>query len=116
MFHGPQKPQLLTNQVAVSLSRPAPASRPLPTVLIAPQPLPGWCPNGSDNVRLVLCLFARFSYRLVLGMKNYLCHFNDIILPVKYNPFSVVRIPFHKEIEFGFDYSLYFWRMESVLR
>ena len=49
-------------------------------------------------------------------MKNYLCHFNDIILPVKYNPFSVVRIPFHKEIEFGFDYSLYFWRMESVLR
>ncbi|XP_061259854.1 transcription elongation regulator 1-like protein [Bos javanicus] len=43
LFHGPQKPQLLTNQVAVSLSRPAPASRPLPTVLIAPQPLPGGC-------------------------------------------------------------------------
>ncbi|MXQ94367.1 hypothetical protein E5288_WYG001210 [Bos mutus] len=70
LFHGPQKPQLLTNQVAVSLSRPAPASRPLPTVLIAPQPLPGWCPNGSDSVRLVLRLFASFSYRLVLGMKT----------------------------------------------
>uniref|UniRef100_A0A452EYZ2 Transcription elongation regulator 1-like protein n=1 Tax=Capra hircus TaxID=9925 RepID=A0A452EYZ2_CAPHI len=50
LFHGPQKPQLLTNQVAMSLSRPAPASRPLPTVLIAPQPLPGRCPNGSDDV------------------------------------------------------------------
>ncbi|DAA14943.1 TPA: transcription elongation regulator 1-like [Bos taurus] len=53
LFHGPQKPQLLTNQVAVSLSRPAPASRPLPTVLIAPQPLPGGChsslrPLGSS--------------------------------------------------------------------
>ncbi|XFF91867.1 PREDICTED: transcription elongation regulator 1-like protein [Capra hircus] len=52
LFHGPQKPQLLTNQVAMSLSRPAPASRPLPTVLIAPQPLPGGChsslkPMGS---------------------------------------------------------------------
>lgn len=70
LFHGPQKPQLLTNQVAMSLSRPAPASRPLPTVLIAPQPLPGRCPNGSDDVWLVLCLFAWFSYRLVLGMKT----------------------------------------------
>ncbi|XP_055281867.1 transcription elongation regulator 1-like protein [Moschus berezovskii] len=53
LFHGHQKPQLLTNQVAVSLSRPAPASRPLPTVVIAPQPLPGGChsslkPMGSS--------------------------------------------------------------------
>ncbi|KAF4019350.1 hypothetical protein G4228_010750 [Cervus hanglu yarkandensis] len=41
LFHGHQKPQLWTNQVAVSLSRPAPASRPLPTVVLAPQPPPG---------------------------------------------------------------------------
>lgn len=70
LFHGHQKPQLWRNQVAVSLSRPAPASRPLPTVVLAPQPPPGWCPDGSDNVRLVFCLFAQFSYRLVLGMKT----------------------------------------------
>ncbi|KAB0347369.1 hypothetical protein FD754_012226, partial [Muntiacus muntjak] len=42
LFHGHQKPQLWTNQVAVSLSRPTPASRPLPTVVLAPQPPPGY--------------------------------------------------------------------------
>ncbi|XP_072596533.1 transcription elongation regulator 1-like protein isoform X2 [Vulpes vulpes] len=39
-FHGHEKPHLLANQVALSLSRPAPASRPLPTVVLAPQPIP----------------------------------------------------------------------------
>ncbi|KAB0382006.1 hypothetical protein FD755_003923, partial [Muntiacus reevesi] len=48
LFHGHQKPQLWTNQVAVSLSRPAPASRPLPTVVLAPQPPPErHCPTAS---------------------------------------------------------------------
>ncbi|XP_055101308.2 transcription elongation regulator 1-like protein isoform X2 [Symphalangus syndactylus] len=39
-FLGHEKPRLLANQVAVSLSRPSPASRPLPTVVLAPQPIP----------------------------------------------------------------------------
>ncbi|XP_036121685.1 transcription elongation regulator 1-like protein [Molossus molossus] len=53
LFHGYEKPCLLANQVAVSLSRPAPASRPLPTVVLTPQPIPGGChdslkPLGSS--------------------------------------------------------------------
>ncbi|XP_019499622.1 PREDICTED: transcription elongation regulator 1-like protein [Hipposideros armiger] len=41
LFHGYEKPHLLANQVAVSLSRPTPDSRPLPTAVLAPQPMPG---------------------------------------------------------------------------
>ncbi|XP_006880185.1 PREDICTED: transcription elongation regulator 1-like protein [Elephantulus edwardii] len=43
LFHGYEKPHFLANQVALSLSRPAPASRPVPTVVFAPQPIPGGC-------------------------------------------------------------------------
>ncbi|XP_059517977.1 transcription elongation regulator 1-like protein [Myotis daubentonii] len=50
LFHGYGKPHLLANQVAVSLSRPAPASRPLPTVVLAPQPIPGGCHNSLKPV------------------------------------------------------------------
>ncbi|KAK1333396.1 hypothetical protein QTO34_005779, partial [Cnephaeus nilssonii] len=50
LFHGYEKPHLLANQVAVSLSRPAPASRSLPTVVLAPQPIPGWCPISRAGV------------------------------------------------------------------
>ncbi|XP_058154108.1 transcription elongation regulator 1-like protein [Dasypus novemcinctus] len=46
LFHGHEKPHLLTNQAAVSLPRPAPAPRALPTLVLAPQPLPGGC-HGS---------------------------------------------------------------------
>ncbi|XP_006732212.1 transcription elongation regulator 1-like protein [Leptonychotes weddellii] len=46
LFHGHEKPHLLANQVALSLSRPAPASRPLPSVLLAPQPIAGGCHNS----------------------------------------------------------------------
>nr|XP_028682854.1 transcription elongation regulator 1-like protein isoform X2 [Macaca mulatta] len=46
LFHGHEKPHLLANQVAVSLSRPGPPSRPLPTVVLAPQPIPGGCHNS----------------------------------------------------------------------
>ncbi|KAM5240618.1 transcription elongation regulator 1-like protein [Hipposideros larvatus] len=41
LFHGYEKPHLLANQVAMSLSRPTPDSRPLPTAVLAPQPMPG---------------------------------------------------------------------------
>ncbi|XP_025323454.1 transcription elongation regulator 1-like protein [Canis lupus dingo] len=50
LFHGHEKPHLLANQVALSLSRPAPASRPLPTVVLAPQPIPGGCHGGLKPV------------------------------------------------------------------
>uniref|UniRef100_A0A8D1LKW3 Transcription elongation regulator 1-like protein n=1 Tax=Sus scrofa TaxID=9823 RepID=A0A8D1LKW3_PIG len=50
LFHGHDKPQLLGNQVALSLSRPAPASRPLPTVVLTPQPIPGGCHNSLKPV------------------------------------------------------------------
>ncbi|XP_021563738.1 transcription elongation regulator 1-like protein, partial [Carlito syrichta] len=50
LFHGREKPPLLANQVAVSLSRPAPASRPLPTVVLAPQPIPGGCHHSLKPI------------------------------------------------------------------
>nr|XP_039321153.1 transcription elongation regulator 1-like protein [Saimiri boliviensis boliviensis] len=57
LFHVHEKPHLLANQVAVSLSRPAPASRLLPTVVLAPQPIPGGChnslkPTGSPAIAI----------------------------------------------------------------
>ncbi|XP_068957734.1 transcription elongation regulator 1-like protein [Petaurus breviceps papuanus] len=50
LFHGHEKPHLMTNQVAVALSRPAPASRHLPTVVLTPQPIPVGCSNGLKQV------------------------------------------------------------------
>ncbi|XP_006147057.1 transcription elongation regulator 1-like protein [Tupaia chinensis] len=50
LLHGHEKPHLLANQVAMSLSRPAPASRPLPTVVLAPQPIPGGCHNSLKPI------------------------------------------------------------------
>ncbi|XP_069914372.1 transcription elongation regulator 1-like protein [Oryctolagus cuniculus] len=43
LYHGHEKPHLLANQVAVSLSRP------LPTVLLAPQPVPGVCHSSLKS-------------------------------------------------------------------
>ncbi|NWV03636.1 TCRGL protein, partial [Ptilonorhynchus violaceus] len=41
LFQGAEKPLLLTNQVAMAIARPAAASRPLPTLVLAPQLIPG---------------------------------------------------------------------------
>ncbi|XP_006867541.1 PREDICTED: transcription elongation regulator 1-like protein [Chrysochloris asiatica] len=46
LFHGHEKPHLLADQVPISLSRPASVSRPFPTVVFAPQPVPGGCLNS----------------------------------------------------------------------
>ncbi|KAM5272396.1 transcription elongation regulator 1-like protein [Ctenodactylus gundi] len=46
LFSGHEKPPVLANQLALSLSRPAPASRLRPAVVLAPQPVPGGC-HGS---------------------------------------------------------------------
>nr|XP_031529917.1 transcription elongation regulator 1-like protein [Vicugna pacos] len=48
LFHGLEKPQLLANQVATSLSGPAPASRLRPAVRLAPRPAPGGCSRICD--------------------------------------------------------------------
>jgi len=41
LFQGNEKPLLMSNQVAMAVARPAAASRPLPTVVLAPQLIPG---------------------------------------------------------------------------
>ncbi|XP_042557396.1 transcription elongation regulator 1-like protein [Dipodomys spectabilis] len=50
LFHGQEKPHFLASQVALSLSRPVPASRPLPAVILAPQPIPGACPKSFKPI------------------------------------------------------------------
>ncbi|NXA03258.1 TCRGL protein, partial [Sapayoa aenigma] len=50
LFQGAEKPLLMANQVALAVARPAAASRPLPTLLLAPQLLPGGCQNSLKAV------------------------------------------------------------------
>ncbi|NXF12067.1 TCRGL protein, partial [Smithornis capensis] len=50
LFQGAEKPVLVANQVAMAVARPAAASRPLPTLLLAPQLLPGGCQNSLKAV------------------------------------------------------------------
>ncbi|NXE11285.1 TCRGL protein, partial [Lophotis ruficrista] len=50
LFPGSEKPLLMTNQVAMAIARPAAASRPLPTVVLAPQLVPGGCQNSLKPV------------------------------------------------------------------
>uniref|UniRef100_A0A8C2SPJ2 Transcription elongation regulator 1-like protein n=1 Tax=Coturnix japonica TaxID=93934 RepID=A0A8C2SPJ2_COTJA len=50
LFQGNEKPLLMTNQVALAIARPAPASRPLPTVVLAPPLMPGGCRRGPSPV------------------------------------------------------------------
>ncbi|KAM6265761.1 transcription elongation regulator 1-like protein [Porphyrio hochstetteri] len=65
LFQGSEKPLLLTNQVAMAIARPAAASRPLPTVVLAPQLMPGGCQNSlkpvSSNQTLALATAAMVS-------------------------------------------------------
>ncbi|XP_009635651.1 transcription elongation regulator 1-like protein [Egretta garzetta] len=50
LFQGNEKPLLMANQVAMAIARPAAASRPLPTVVLAPQLIPGGCQNSLKPV------------------------------------------------------------------
>ncbi|NWU88951.1 TCRGL protein, partial [Upupa epops] len=50
IFQGGEKPLLMTNQVAMAIARPAAASRPLPTVVLAPQLIPGGCQSSLKPV------------------------------------------------------------------
>ncbi|NXY71172.1 TCRGL protein, partial [Glareola pratincola] len=65
LFQGNEKPLLMTNQVTMAIARPAAASRPLPTVVLAPQLIPGGCQNSlkpiSGNQSLALATAAMVS-------------------------------------------------------
>ncbi|KAM6416138.1 LOW QUALITY PROTEIN: transcription elongation regulator 1-like protein [Rhynochetos jubatus] len=67
LFQGSEKPLLMTNQVAMAIARPAAAaaSRHLPTVVLAPQLIPGGCQNSlkpvSGNQTLALATTAMVS-------------------------------------------------------
>ncbi|RMC11229.1 hypothetical protein DUI87_11345 [Hirundo rustica rustica] len=50
LAQGAEKPLLLSNPVAVAVARPAAASRPLPTLVLAPQLIPGGCQNSLKAV------------------------------------------------------------------
>ncbi|XP_053524589.1 transcription elongation regulator 1-like protein [Artibeus jamaicensis] len=50
VFHGYEKPPAPARPVALSLSTLAPARRPLPAVVLAPQPVPGGCHNSLKPV------------------------------------------------------------------
>uniref|UniRef100_A0A672U2G0 Transcription elongation regulator 1-like protein n=1 Tax=Strigops habroptila TaxID=2489341 RepID=A0A672U2G0_STRHB len=65
LFQGNEKPLLMSNQVAMAIARPAAASRPLPTVVLAPQLIPGACQNSlkavGGNQTLALATAAMVS-------------------------------------------------------
>ncbi|NXX18087.1 TCRGL protein, partial [Podargus strigoides] len=65
LFQGTEKPLLMTNQVAMAVARPAAASRPLPTMVLAPQLVPGGCQNSlkpvGSNQTLALATAAMVS-------------------------------------------------------
>ncbi|XP_042636337.1 transcription elongation regulator 1-like protein [Orycteropus afer afer] len=109
LFHGHEKPHLLANQVAVSLSRPVPASRPLPTVLFTPQSIPGGAKWGlvpvSRGPFSELCAATRASVTAgtsveqhdLWGLKSvpsliHPCHFIQLTwpenVPLRAGPFS----------------------------
>ncbi|XP_015284519.1 PREDICTED: transcription elongation regulator 1-like protein [Gekko japonicus] len=53
IYQGHEKPLVMTNQVAVALSRPAAAPRPLPAMVLTPQPIPGaCCKHAGSNQRI----------------------------------------------------------------
>ncbi|NXS58175.1 TCRGL protein, partial [Brachypteracias leptosomus] len=65
LFQGNEKPLLMTNHVAMAVARPAAASRPLPTLVLAPQLIPGGCQNSlkpvGGNQTLALATTAMVS-------------------------------------------------------
>ncbi|NXO45682.1 TCRGL protein, partial [Locustella ochotensis] len=49
LFQGAEKPLLLSNQVAMAVARPAAASRPLPTLVLAPQLIPAMARGAGKD-------------------------------------------------------------------
>ncbi|XP_015202024.1 transcription elongation regulator 1-like protein isoform X2 [Lepisosteus oculatus] len=65
IFQRHEKPLLMTNQVAMSISRPAAASRNFHTLLVSPQPISGGCPVAikrvGSNKRIALAAAAMMT-------------------------------------------------------
>eukprot|EP00075_Anas_platyrhynchos_P026932 XP_027316185.1 transcription elongation regulator 1-like protein isoform X2 [Anas platyrhynchos] len=112
LFQGNEKPLLMTNQVAMAIARPATASRPLPTVVLAPQLIPGGCQNSlkpvSSNQTLALAAAATAAMMSVESEgpqgpsppSIQPCHvltFSPIKIPVLTSPFpgSASRVDAH---------------------
>ncbi|XP_071605812.1 transcription elongation regulator 1-like protein isoform X1 [Heliangelus exortis] len=109
LFQGNEKPLLLTNQVSTAIARPAAASRPLPTLVLAPQLIPGGCQNSlkavGGNQTLALATMAMVSVEpdppqgpAAPGVQP--CHvltFSPIKIPVLPSPFpgSASRLDAH---------------------
>ncbi|NXL64926.1 TCRGL protein, partial [Chordeiles acutipennis] len=112
LFQGNEKPLIMTNQVAMAIARPAAASRPLPTVVLAPQLIPGGCQNSlkpvGGNQTLALATTATTAMVSVepeapqgpLAPSIQPCHvltFSPIKIPVLASPFpgSASRMDAH---------------------
>ncbi|XP_053778919.1 transcription elongation regulator 1-like protein [Desmodus rotundus] len=106
VFRGYEKPPFLAGPVALSLSRPAPARRPLPTMVLAPQPVPGGCHNslkpvGSSPAIAIAAAAAAAAAAMVSvdpegrggpsPSREHPCHFltlAPIKIPLRTTPFS----------------------------
>ncbi|KFP34161.1 Transcription elongation regulator 1-like, partial [Colius striatus] len=96
-FQGNEKPLLMTNQVAMAIARPAAASRPLPTVVLAPQLIPGGCQNSlkpvGGNQALALAAMVSVEAEVPQGLSGpgvQPCHvltLSPIKIPVLASPF-----------------------------
>ncbi|KAM9281954.1 transcription elongation regulator 1-like protein [Cariama cristata] len=108
LFQGNEKPLLMTNQVAMAIARPAAASRPLPTVVLAPQLVPGGCQNslkpvGGNQVALATAAVVSVEPEAPQGPSVpsvQPCHvltFSPIKIPVLASPFpgSASRMDAH---------------------
>ncbi|XP_063101027.1 transcription elongation regulator 1-like protein [Cavia porcellus] len=106
LFHGYEKPHVLANQIALSLSRPAPASRPLSTMVLAPPSLPGSCHsslkpiNNSPTIAIAAAAAAAAAAMVSVDPEGLRgpsassvqpCHFltlAPIKIPLRTTPFS----------------------------
>ncbi|KAJ7324088.1 hypothetical protein JRQ81_017108, partial [Phrynocephalus forsythii] len=61
IYQGHEKPLVTTNQVAVALSRPATTHRPVPAVVLTPQPIPGGCLKQAGSNQTIAFAAAMLS-------------------------------------------------------
>ncbi|XP_027547928.1 transcription elongation regulator 1-like protein [Neopelma chrysocephalum] len=91
LFQGAEKPLLMTNQVALAVARPAAASRPLPTLVLAPQLVPGGCQNSlkamGANQTLALATAAVVSVEPEAPQPCHLLTFSPLKIPLVASPF-----------------------------
>ncbi|XP_027511100.1 transcription elongation regulator 1-like protein [Corapipo altera] len=91
LFQGAEKPLLMTNQVALAVARPAAASRPLPTLVLAPQLVPGGCQNSlkamGTNQTLALATAAVVSVEPEAPQPCHLLTFSPLKIPLVASPF-----------------------------